>query len=424
MRNARGKWSTTAKHVVDEGIRPYARKPRKNAKEPGKLYQAEKGYQILWTCGRGHRHKEWFRYLEGARDAREDRRSRVRHEPTWCPRAERERARATVAAEQARAATRTTFHAYAEGYTKWAKGQHRSWRTTQSQVKRLTEAFGPWPLDSITMADAEAFLTGLRTGEDAVAPATVNRYRDRLSGMFKRAKRLGLVMANPVSGIPKSKEPGGRVMWLTTEGEQAIKDALPEERRPAFGFSVHTGLRWSEQMSLQWQDVDMPTGFVIIPRSKHGEARRVPLNSVAQAILVDLGSQREHPDSPDPTELVFKGYPREAHKFFPKAVERAQAALHEAGKDTSRLDGYTWHGNRHTFGSRLAMAGVPDRTIQELGGWKDLKMVKRYSHLSADYLHEAVARLVESSSPVPRTAPATSTTLQLHPRQESRSGVS
>jgi site-specific recombinase XerD len=91
---------------------------------------------------------------------------------------------------------------------------------------------------------------------------------------------------------------------------------------------------------------------------------------------------------------VFKGYPREADKFFPKAVERAQAALREAEKDSSRLDGYTWHGNRHSFGSRLAMAGVPDRTIQELGGWKTLKMVQRYSHLSAAYLHEAVERLV------------------------------
>ena len=70
--------------------------------------------------------------------------------------------------------------------------------------------------------------------------------------------------------------------------------------------------------------------------------------------------------------------------------------LRESGKDASRLDRYTWHGNRHTFGSRLAMAGVPDRTIQELSGWKTLKMVQRYSHLSAAYLHEDVARLVES----------------------------
>jgi integrase len=70
-------------------------------------------------------------------------------------------------------------------------------------------------------------------------------------------------------------------------------------------------------------------------------------------------------------------------------VQRAAEALREAGRDSSRLEGYTWHGNRHTFASRLAMNGVPDRTIMQLGGWKSERMVKRYSHLSADYLREA-----------------------------------
>jgi integrase len=99
------------------------------------------------------------------------------------------------------------------------------------------------------------------------------------------------------SGIPKSKEPGGRVVWLTIEEESAIHDALPRERRPAFLLSIHTGLRWSEQMALRWQDVDMLTGFVTVFRSKHGEARRVPLNGVARSVLVDLGSQRVRPTS-------------------------------------------------------------------------------------------------------------------------------
>jgi site-specific recombinase XerD len=83
----------------------------------------------------------------------------------------------------------------------------------------------------------------------------------------------------------------------------------------------------------------------------------------------------------------------QADKLFPKAVERAQRALREAGKDGSRLDGYTWHGNRHTFASRLVMAGVDLRSVQELGGWKSLKMVQRYSHLAPSHLHQAVERL-------------------------------
>ncbi len=53
----------------------------------------------------------------------------------------------------------------------------------------------------------------------------------------------------------------------------------------------------------------------------------------------------------------------------------------------------TPHTLRHTFASRLAMAGVDLRTIQELGGWKNLKMVERYTHLVPDHKVAAIEKL-------------------------------
>jgi site-specific recombinase XerD len=69
----------------------------------------------------------------------------------------------------------------------------------------------------------------------------------------------------------------------------------------------------------------------------------------------------------------------------------------QLGRNAIRLDGYTWHSNRHTFASRLVMAGVDLRTVQELGGWKTLSMVERYSHLGPSHLQAAVDRLVPQS---------------------------
>ena len=39
------------------------------------------------------------------------------------------------------------------------------------------------------------------------------------------------------------------------------------------------------------------------------------------------------------------------------------------------------------------MAGVGLRTIQELGGWKEIKMVERYAHLSDQHKAEAIERI-------------------------------
>ncbi|MFB3816028.1 MAG: tyrosine-type recombinase/integrase [Candidatus Methylomirabilales bacterium] len=49
--------------------------------------------------------------------------------------------------------------------------------------------------------------------------------------------------------------------------------------------------------------------------------------------------------------------------------------------------------NRHTFASRLAMAGVDLYTVQRAGGWKTAIMVQRYAHLSPDHMRAAMEKL-------------------------------
>jgi hypothetical protein len=95
-----------------------------------------------------------------------------------------------------------------------------------------------------------------------------------------------------------------------------------------------------------------------------------------------------------PQDAVFADAPRRPDEFFPRAVARPRAALAGAGKDPAALDGYTWRANRHTRASRLTMAGVDPRTIMALGGWSNMGMLARYSHLTPGHLQAAVETLV------------------------------
>jgi hypothetical protein len=54
------------------------------------------------------------------------------------------------------------------------------------------------------------------------------------------------------------------------------------------------------------------------------------------------------------------------------------------------VSNYSWHANRHTFISRLIMAGVPLRTVQELAGHKTIAMTCRYAHLAPEHQLDAV----------------------------------
>jgi integrase len=400
-------------------VRTWSR--RKKDAAPRGIFRHPSGvWAIRYVCGAGcGKHEERIGPIksEAIREYHA-RRARAHSEPGWCPARERREARNRARQEHARQRGRITFADYANEYLAWcqqtdAAGQvrKRSWRTIKAELSRLRPAFGVKFLDEITTAAVEKFIEGLLS---EVSQATANRYRDRLSGMFKRAVRLGLVTTNPVASVPKFRETGGRVVCLTETQEQAIRDALSPEMRPYLDFALNTGFRWSKQMDLRWLDIDLLTKTLTIGKDKNGQALRVPFNSDVDRVVLEMGTRRKRPT--DPHEPVFPRRYREPDKFFPRAVQRAREALREAGHhdEAAGLDGVSWHGLRHTWASRLTMAGVDPRTLQALGNWRSLGMVERYSHLRPEHLRSAVEKLVKSpgqSAPRDRANAAGSTEL-------------
>ena len=112
------------------------------------------------------------------------------------------------------------------------------------------------------------------------------------------------------------------------------------------------------------------------------------MNSLVRELLVERATERKR--LKDPREHVFPDAPARPDDFFPRAVESARATLEGAGQEAVQLARYTWHANRHTWASRLTMAGVDARTIMALGGWSNLGMLARYSHLTPGHLQAAV----------------------------------
>jgi hypothetical protein len=76
------------------------------------------------------------------------------------------------------------------------------------------------------------------------------------------------------------------------------------------------------------------------------------------------------------------------------------------------ISNFRWHDLRHTFASRLVMARVDLRTVQELLVYKTLMTTLRYAHLSPGHQLDAVQRLNASA-----TVSESSTTSSTSPRK-------
>jgi integrase len=231
--------------------------------------------------------------------------------------------------------------AYAADYIPWITKTQRSGRKEAYRVQWLMRELGGVALGAITQGHVERVRDRLL--ESGRRPATVNRYRAILSAMFKRAKRLGLVAANPVTGSLQFREAGQRLVWLHVDDEPTLLAALPPVLRPAALLAIHTGLRWSEQATLDWRAVDLLTGqlAVIPPREtlpgKEVRGRHVPLNDVARAVLFELAARRTDPE--DAGAKLFPLSYRRTHELFAAAVVAAQVALKADGRDPSRSTG-------------------------------------------------------------------------------------
>lgn len=221
-------------------------------------------------------------------------------------------------------------------------------------------------------------------------PATVNRYRALLSLVYSVAVRNGKATVNPARLVRLRRENNARVRFLDESEEASLRAEIRDqfsEREPEFDLALHTGMRRGEQYRLRWQDVDLKRAIITIPRSKHGEKRYVPINSAARAALVALDQTRSI------SGCVCRPVKADERDWFACMARKAEVL------------NFRWHDLRHTFASRLIMAGVDLRTVQELLGHKTIAMTVRYSHLAPSHQREAIERLVTSTGTATDTKP-------------------
>ncbi|HEY8207329.1 MAG TPA: tyrosine-type recombinase/integrase [Myxococcaceae bacterium] len=289
----------------------------------------------------------------------------------------------------------------------------------------LVPAFGSMALDAIGLAQIEDFKAAMRkkpsgararkdaptraalrkrkgTGPKLLSLKSINNVLTVLHKLLALAQEQGVIAHVPRVKLFKTEKPA--FDFLTFEEAERLVTGAEPQWRTVLLVALKTGLRQGELIGLQWSDVDLQRGKLHVRRTiwrgvtgspKGGRERTVDLPASA------VGALKGHRHLRGASVFCKEdGQPLTAGLMkLP-----LQRALRRAGisREQGRIG---WHDLRHSYGSHLAMRGVPLKVIQELMGHATIEMTMRYAHLAPEARERAVQQL-DQPAPELQAGPA------------------
>jgi integrase len=272
-----------------------------------------------------------------------------------------------------------------------ALGRKRSTLTAVEMALRvwIEPRLGGRAFASIRPEDVEDMMRAMTT--EGVGAKSIRNYIGTLSAMYRYAMhpRRRWASTNPCEMVDlPALSASTEIRYLTMPQVEALADAaVPGEHqqldRALYLMAAMTGLRQGELIALRWQDIawedrrvrvvrNHVLGQLDTPKSRRS-ARSVPLSS---NLATELRGWQRATRWNDPDALVF-AEPASGDVLRRGALMRRYRRALKAAK----IDQHRFHDLRHTFGTAMAAAGVPMRTLQEWMGHRDIATTQRY----ADY---------------------------------------
>src|SRR3954471_14109554 len=302
--------------------------------------------------------------------------------------------------------------------------RQRTLESYESAVRRhLIPAIGRHRLDRLRPEHLDQLYTRLL--DAGYSTATVLRDHRILSRALTVAVQRGHIARNVATLVdPPRQEPSGIATALDLDEALAVLEAARGTRNAArWTVALALGLRQSEALALQWQDIDLLANTLTVRRSIHRvrggliyeepKTRRsertlaLPMPLVAalhEHKAVQLGEQMLAGSGWHGEDLLFtqpNGRPIDKKSDYDDWTRLLQAA----GVRHVRL-----HDGRHTAATLLLSENVHPRVVMELLGHSQMRTTMDiYSHVMPALAREAADRMGALLLPGKGRQPATTT---------------
>jgi integrase len=183
----------------------------------------------------------------------------------------------------------------------------------------------------------------------------------------------------PLAKAARPKLPVGRERRPHGDEENRLLAAASPEFAAVIRFALATAMRRSEIAAMRWEHVDLKRRAVLLPKTKNGEVRDMPLSPVALEVFGSLLRRIDGSVLGASTNAISLAWKRTVKK---------------AG-----ITGLTFHDLRHEAISRLFEDTDLDMMeIRAISGHKTLQMPARYTHLRTHRLADRLAEMGRTES--------------------------
>ncbi|NLT58712.1 MAG: tyrosine recombinase [Clostridiales bacterium] len=271
------------------------------------------------------------------------------------------------------------FLDYLKDTKKSSENTVHSYRHDALLFIRFAEARGVRQLSTVTPALADAYFDDLRA--QGKAPSTIARNAAALHSFYKFLVLQNHVEVNPFSNVRNEKSTRPLPQILTKSEielllqQPSISDFKGLRDRTMLEVLYATGIRVSELMELNVEDVNLTIGFIHCKTSD--KERIIPLYPIATQFLQRyIHTARVAFTTPTSGRALFLNLNGErlSRQGFWKLLKRYQA---QAGI-TTKITPQTL---RHSFAAHLLENGADLKFIQEVLGHTDIATTQLYSQL-------------------------------------------
>ena len=263
-------------------------------------------------------------------------------------------------------------------------------------------------LADVTPLDIQALYS--RMTQKGLSARTVRFLHSVLSSALKQAVKWRLVAQNAAAFVDLPKQQRNEMDSLDAAQAQALLEAAKGKTcEPMIALALTTGMRPGEFLALQWRDVDLRSGIVIVRRalSRHKKdwhfaepktprsRRSIPIPPEVVEVLANHKREQarhrlKHADSYQDHDLVFataSGLPYSGRNilddFFKPLLTAAKLPAHIRLYDL-----------RHTCATLLLLQGENPKIVSErLGHASVMLTLDTYSHVLPTMQRSATEKL-------------------------------